>query len=94
MIFCFSLILDQIQEDKRMGREFEYWKDYFYVLILLAASVIGSLVGNQYMYRMNLIGLRIRTTVIGCLYRKALRISKASKEGPSLIQNPIHSLFQ
>jgi hypothetical protein len=61
----------------------ELWKGYFYAVLLFGVSCLGSLFGNQYFYKMFLVGMRMRTTVVSAIYNKALKISNASREDSS-----------
>ncbi len=71
-----------IRHTQSEGQE-EAWKGFFFAVALLALSAAGSLVGNAYFYRMYLVGLRVRTAVVGCVYRKALRVASGTQQTPS-----------
>jgi len=73
-----SLLIEHVESDDPT------WKGYLYAILLFLASFGGTLMMNQYFYKMTIVGLRVRTTVIGALYKKALLISNASREGKHL----------
>ncbi|XP_011264384.1 multidrug resistance-associated protein 1 isoform X2 [Camponotus floridanus] len=64
--------------------EDDIWKGYFYSVLLLLTAVLQTLILSQYFHRMFLVGLRIRTALIAAIYRKALRLSNASRKESTL----------
>ena len=46
------------------------WKGYFYAVMLLVVAVVQSLCLHQYFQSCITVGMRIRTTLIGAVYRK------------------------
>ncbi|KAK8768780.1 hypothetical protein V5799_014755 [Amblyomma americanum] len=48
------------------------WKGYLYALLMAVASVAVNLLYSQVYYFSSFLGLRIKTTLIACLYRKVL----------------------
>ncbi|XP_024869920.1 multidrug resistance-associated protein 1 isoform X5 [Temnothorax curvispinosus] len=60
------------------------WKGYFYSALLLVTAILQTLVLSQYFHRMFLVGLRIRTSLIAAIYRKALRLSNAARKETTL----------
>ncbi|XP_077258463.1 multidrug-Resistance like Protein 1 isoform X7 [Temnothorax americanus] len=60
------------------------WKGYFYSALLLLTAILQTLVLSQYFHRMFLVGLRIRTSLIAAIYRKALRLSNAARKETTL----------
>ncbi|KAK9886060.1 hypothetical protein WA026_014842 [Henosepilachna vigintioctopunctata] len=56
------------------------WKGFFYTIILFVTAVIQTIVLSQYFNRMFLVGIRIRTALVGTIYRKALRISTSARK--------------
>ncbi|GAB1859186.1 Multidrug resistance-associated protein 1 isoform X7 [Camponotus japonicus] len=64
--------------------EEELWKGYFYSVLLLLTAMLQTLILSQYFHRMFLVGLRIRTALIAAIYRKALRMSNASRKESTL----------
>lgn len=47
----------------------------FYTALLLITSLIQSFVLQHYFYRMIIVNSRIRTSVVGLIYQKTLRLS-------------------
>jgi len=66
--------------DKDNGKNDE-WKGYFYAILLLATSVLQTLILGQYFQRMFVVGMRTRTTLVSCIYRKALLLSNSARKG-------------
>ena len=50
------------------------WHGIFYAALLLIVACAETIVLSQYYQRMFMIGLRIRTSLIGAIYQKALRL--------------------
>lgn len=57
----------------------ELWKGIMYVLILLIANSIQSIMLSKYFYDMYLIGIWIKSSVTSAIYRKSLRVSPQGK---------------
>ncbi|RWS04145.1 canalicular multispecific organic anion transporter 2-like protein, partial [Dinothrombium tinctorium] len=47
-----------------------YWKGYFYVLLMLLASITQALFSSQYDFQIYTTGLRMRSCMISVIYRK------------------------
>ncbi|XP_060645841.1 multidrug resistance-associated protein 1 isoform X12 [Drosophila nasuta] len=56
------------------------WKGILYSVLLFVLASIQTFILAQYFHRMFIVGLRIRTALINCIYRKALRISNAARK--------------
>lgn len=50
-----------------------------WTVLLFAAAVTQTILINRYFYILNRIGLYVKTGLISTLYRKALRISSATR---------------
>ncbi|XP_078381052.1 multidrug resistance-associated protein 1-like [Oculina patagonica] len=81
---CFIFVQPQILrmliefiEDKNDSEE--TWKGYVYAASMFVSATLQSLVLQQYFQIMYIIGMRIRSSVIGLLYEKALVLSNASR---------------
>ncbi|XP_014250192.1 multidrug resistance-associated protein 1-like [Cimex lectularius] len=60
------------------------WKGYLYAAVLLITATIQSILLSQYFKKMILIGLRIRSSLISIIYRKALKLSNAARKGSTV----------
>ncbi|XP_033149992.1 LOW QUALITY PROTEIN: multidrug resistance-associated protein 1 [Drosophila busckii] len=56
------------------------WKGIMYSVMLFVLAAMQTFILAQYFHRMFIVGLRIRTALINCIYRKALRISNAARK--------------
>ncbi|KAH8293076.1 hypothetical protein KR044_000492 [Drosophila immigrans] len=56
------------------------WKGIMYSVLLFVLASAQTFILAQYFHRMFIVGLRIRTALINCIYRKALRISNAARK--------------
>ncbi|XP_048103810.1 multidrug resistance-associated protein 1 [Alosa alosa] len=55
------------------------WKGYLYACLMFMLSCLQSLFNHQYMYSCFTVGMRVKTAVMGLVYRKSLIISSASR---------------
>lgn len=55
------------------------WKGYFYASLMFLLSCMQSLFNHQYMYACFTVGMRVKTAVMGLVYRKSLIISSAAR---------------
>uniref|UniRef100_A0A8D0CKE2 ABC-type glutathione-S-conjugate transporter n=1 Tax=Scleropages formosus TaxID=113540 RepID=A0A8D0CKE2_SCLFO len=56
------------------------WKGYFYASLMFLLSCLQSLFNHQYMYTCFTVGMRVKTAVMGLVYRKSLIISSAARK--------------
>lgn len=56
------------------------WRGIFYAAMLFLVASTQTLFLSQYFQRMFLVGLRIRTALVGAIYKKALRLSNAARK--------------
>ena len=56
------------------------WKGIFFASLLLVTASAQTVVLSQYFYKMYIVGLWVRTSLISAIYRKSLRISTFSKK--------------
>uniref|UniRef100_A0A8C6P188 ABC-type glutathione-S-conjugate transporter n=1 Tax=Nothobranchius furzeri TaxID=105023 RepID=A0A8C6P188_NOTFU len=55
------------------------WKGYFYATLMFLLSCLQSLFNHQYMYTCFTVGMRVKTAVMGLVYRKVgLKMKKAT----------------
>ena len=57
-----------------------YISGIFFAVLLLCATIGQTIILSQYFYRMYLVGIWVRAAVTSAIYRKALRVSQASKK--------------
>uniref|UniRef100_A0A4W6BWQ9 ABC-type glutathione-S-conjugate transporter n=1 Tax=Lates calcarifer TaxID=8187 RepID=A0A4W6BWQ9_LATCA len=55
------------------------WKGYFYATLMFLLSCLQSLFNHQYMYTCFTVGMRVKTAVMGLVYRKSLVINSAAR---------------
>ncbi|CAI6345762.1 unnamed protein product [Macrosiphum euphorbiae] len=56
------------------------WRGYFYIFLMTVTAMLQTLILSQYYYRMNLVGMRVRTALTSAIYRKTLRISNTARK--------------
>lgn len=61
-------MLIEFIEDKNVSEE--TWKGYVYAVSMFVSATLQSFVLQQYFQIMYIIGMRIRSSVIGLLYEK------------------------
>lgn len=76
-------VLDEDGKPLIVERE-PLWQGIFYALLLFAIAVIQTILSGQYNQRLSLVALRIRTSIIGVVYRKALILSNSAKKESAL----------
>ncbi|XP_064537334.1 multidrug resistance-associated protein 1 isoform X3 [Drosophila montana] len=60
------------------------WKGIMYSILLFVLASAQTFILAQYFHRMFIVGLRIRTALINCIYRKAMRISNAARKASTV----------
>lgn len=56
------------------------WKGYLYAVLLLVTASVQTLLLGQYFQKMYISGMRIRSVLIGTIYKKSLRMSNSAKK--------------
>ncbi|XP_042247990.1 multidrug resistance-associated protein 1 isoform X1 [Thunnus maccoyii] len=56
-----------------------FWQGYFYTALLFICTCVQSLILQRYFHVCFVSGMRLRTAIIGAVYRKALVISSAAR---------------
>ncbi|KAM9784084.1 multidrug resistance-associated protein 1 [Syngnathus typhle] len=56
-----------------------YWHGYFYTFLLFLCTCVQSLILQRYFHICFITGMRLRTAIVGAVYRKALVISSAAR---------------
>ncbi|MEQ2216682.1 hypothetical protein XENOCAPTIV_020308, partial [Xenoophorus captivus] len=65
LIFVLSLLLAFMRDG-----DAPLWKGYFYATLMFLLSCLQSLFNHQYMYTCFTVGMRVKTAVMGLVYRK------------------------
>ncbi|KAH9413433.1 Mrp-4p [Dermatophagoides pteronyssinus] len=65
---------------KKPSSEEPIWHGYFIAALFFLTALIQSFFLNYYFYIMFVIGMRLRTSFISAIYRKALTLSNASRK--------------
>ncbi|CAG7831109.1 unnamed protein product [Allacma fusca] len=78
LVFVSPQVLNLLISFVQSGEE--SWKGFLYAGILFATSCVQTLFLSQYFHRMFLVGMRIRTTLVSAIYRKALLISNSARK--------------
>ncbi|XP_006807938.1 multidrug resistance-associated protein 1 [Neolamprologus brichardi] len=60
------------------------WQGYFYAALLFVCTSVQSLILQKYFHVCFVSGMRLRTAVIGAVYRKALVISSAARRASTV----------
>uniref|UniRef100_A0A8C1PL53 ABC-type glutathione-S-conjugate transporter n=1 Tax=Cyprinus carpio TaxID=7962 RepID=A0A8C1PL53_CYPCA len=55
------------------------WKGYLFAFLMFLLSCLQSLFNHQYMYTCFSVGMRVKTAVMGLVYRKSLVINSAAR---------------
>ncbi|XP_067274892.1 multidrug resistance-associated protein 1 isoform X2 [Pseudorasbora parva] len=55
------------------------WKGYLFAFLMFLLSCLQSLFNHQYMYTCFTVGMRVKTAVMGLVYRKSLVINNAAR---------------
>ncbi|KAG7248653.1 hypothetical protein CRUP_034141, partial [Coryphaenoides rupestris] len=69
-----SLLLGFMRDDTA-----PLWKGYFYATLMFLLSCLQSLFNHQYMYTCFTVGMRVKTAVMGLVYRKSLVINSSAR---------------
>lgn len=62
-----------------MSNDLPQWHGTLFALLLLFVPTLQSITLGNYFYYMQLIGLQVRTMIVGAIYRKALLLSGSSR---------------
>uniref|UniRef100_A0A452TJ75 Multidrug resistance-associated protein 1 n=1 Tax=Ursus maritimus TaxID=29073 RepID=A0A452TJ75_URSMA len=60
------------------------WQGYFYTVLLFVSACLQTLVLHQYFHICFVSGMRIKTAVIGAVYRKALVITNSARKSSTI----------
>ncbi|CAG7725610.1 unnamed protein product, partial [Allacma fusca] len=62
----------------------EKWKGYFYAVLMFLTVMAQTIVLGQYFQRMFVLGMRIRSAIVGTIYQKSLVLSNAARKESTL----------
>nr|XP_021513225.1 multidrug resistance-associated protein 1 isoform X3 [Meriones unguiculatus] len=65
-------------------REAPNWQGYFYTALLFVSACLQTLVLHQYFHICFVSGMRIKTAVVGAVYRKALVITNSARKSSTV----------
>ncbi|XP_037050766.1 multidrug resistance-associated protein 1-like isoform X2 [Bradysia coprophila] len=74
-----GLTIDFVDSSKSDDRP-ELWKGFMYAALLFAVASVQTLIFTHFYHQMYMVGFRIRTALIGAIYRKALVVSNATRK--------------
>ena len=61
------------------SKDAPYWHGALFAMLLLLVPTVQSVILGNYFFKMQLIGLQVRTMIIGAVYRKALLLGGSSR---------------
>ncbi|KAG4106141.1 P-loop containing nucleoside triphosphate hydrolase protein [Neocallimastix lanati (nom. inval.)] len=73
-----ELLLDHL--DNKKERDEESYKGWIYIAIIFVLQILATLFINCYFKNTMEVGLSVRATVIGIIYRKTLKLSNKAKQ--------------
>lgn len=56
------------------------WRGIFFAVLLFLTAIVQTLLMGQYFKRVFVVGVRVRTALVGAIYKKALRLSNAARK--------------
>jgi len=75
-----ELLLDHLNREDDGQSKGEGYKGYLYIGIIFAIQIVVTLCLNNYLRLVFEVGLQVRATVIGVIYRKTLKLSNKAKQ--------------
>lgn len=74
-----GLTIDFVDSSKSDDRP-QLWKGFMYAILLFVVASIQTLIFTHFYHQMYMVGFRIRTALIGVIYRKSLVVSNATRK--------------
>ena len=56
------------------------WKGYLYTGLFAVVAFLAAISDSSYWYNLNLVGMRVRTTLASTIYKKSLKLSNSSRK--------------
>uniref|UniRef100_A0A671V7K3 ABC-type glutathione-S-conjugate transporter n=1 Tax=Sparus aurata TaxID=8175 RepID=A0A671V7K3_SPAAU len=78
-MFAIPQVLRRLLLQETVDEDAPLWKGYFYATLMFLLSCLQSLFNHQYMYTCFTVGMRVKTAVMGLVYRKSLVINSAAR---------------
>ncbi|XP_063443624.1 multidrug resistance-associated protein 1-like isoform X2 [Mytilus trossulus] len=76
--FISPLILRLLIRFTKDKEEYE-WRGYLYSVLMFLVAVVQSLILHQYFHGAQLVGMRLRTSIIAAVYNKMLKLSSSAR---------------
>jgi ATP-binding cassette, subfamily C (CFTR/MRP), member 1 len=57
---------------------------YFYTVLIYVSALIQTVLFNHYAHRMFIVGSRVRTGLMGLIYKKCLRLSPSARKATTV----------
>lgn len=73
-VLCYSLLLGFMK-----NADAPLWKGFFYATLMFLLSCLQSLFNHQYMYTCFTVGMRVKTAVMGLVYRKVSKYATCTQ---------------
>ena len=70
LAFINPLVLDRLISFMSPSNAEPQWRGFFYASLMFITPMFESLLNSQYEYRVNLVAMRIRATLISIIYKK------------------------
>jgi ABC-type bacteriocin/lantibiotic exporter with double-glycine peptidase domain len=74
LVFVNPLVLDRLISFMSPSNDEPQWRGYFYASLMFIFPLFESVLNSQYEYRINLIGMRIRSCIISVIYEKVCKL--------------------
>ncbi|KAJ6634924.1 Multidrug resistance-associated protein 1, partial [Pseudolycoriella hygida] len=72
--------IDDLDDTPFESQREPLWRGIFYAILLFVVAIIKTILTGQFNQRLSVVALRIRTAIIGVIYRKALVLSNTAKK--------------
>ena len=69
-----SLLIDFITNGEEM------WKGYLYAILLVAANLLRTIFNSQYFITMQIMGLRLKSSLSCFVFQKSMRLSPGARK--------------
>jgi len=79
LMFCSPLLLKQMIRFV-VDTSIPTWHGYLYCFLMFIVALIESMLLHQYFHRCMVVGMRVRTAIVACVYRKSLKLSSAARK--------------